>query len=80
MAIDAIISIRVKPSLFLTGTIWYFSPIISLYLDVYSVLFRRLQNQKGITLVELLAALSLFAVVIAISSTIIVQMMGGTLV
>ena len=41
------------------------------------MLFRKFKNEKGITLVELLAALSLFAVVIALSSTVIVQMMGG---
>ncbi|MFC4022535.1 type II secretion system protein J [Oceanobacillus longus] len=39
--------------------------------------FRQFTNDKGMTLVELLAALSLFAVVIALSSTVIIQMVSG---
>lgn len=39
--------------------------------------FRQLSNEKGITLVELLAALSLFAVIIALSSTLIVQLVNN---
>ncbi|WP_067727536.1 PulJ/GspJ family protein [Oceanobacillus damuensis] len=39
--------------------------------------FRQFTNTKGMTLVELLAALSLFAVVIALSSTVIIQMVNG---
>lgn len=41
------------------------------------MLFTKLKNEKGISLVELLAALSLFAVVIALSSTVIVQMVNS---
>ncbi|MGJ9457208.1 prepilin-type N-terminal cleavage/methylation domain-containing protein [Oceanobacillus sp. CF4.6] len=39
--------------------------------------FRQFTNTKGMTLVELLAALSLFALVIALSSTVIIQMVSG---
>ncbi|WP_249870866.1 PulJ/GspJ family protein [Oceanobacillus saliphilus] len=39
--------------------------------------FRQFTNTLGMTLVELLAALSLFAVVIALSSTVIMQMING---
>ncbi|WP_068674681.1 type II secretion system protein [Oceanobacillus sp. Castelsardo] len=38
---------------------------------------RHFFNQKGLTLVELLAALGLFAVVIALSATVIVQFIGS---
>ncbi|MGP4108304.1 PulJ/GspJ family protein [Virgibacillus sp. L01] len=38
---------------------------------------RQFSTEKGMTLVELLAALSLFAVVIALSSTVIIQMMSS---
>lgn len=39
--------------------------------------FRQFRNENGLTLIELLAALSLFAVVIALSSTVIIQMVSG---
>ncbi|WP_163971641.1 type II secretion system protein [Oceanobacillus halotolerans] len=38
---------------------------------------RQIHNEKGITLVELLAAISLFAVLITLSSTLIFQLMGN---
>lgn len=38
------------------------------------MLFRKFKNEDGISLVELLAALSLFAIVIALLSTVIIQM------
>ncbi|OZU89719.1 hypothetical protein CIL03_00840 [Virgibacillus indicus] len=38
---------------------------------------RLLKNERGLTLVELLAALSLFAVVIALSSTVIIQLVNS---
>ncbi|MEC5421931.1 type II secretion system protein [Virgibacillus sp. C22-A2] len=39
--------------------------------------FQQYSNEKGMTLIELLAALSLFAVVIALSSTVIVQLISS---
>ncbi|MFD2627888.1 type IV pilus modification PilV family protein [Oceanobacillus kapialis] len=39
--------------------------------------FRQLNNEKGITLVELLAALGLFAIVITLSSSIFMQLFGS---
>ena len=39
--------------------------------------FRQFKDENGMSLVELLAALSLFAVVIALSSTVIIQMVSG---
>ncbi|WP_164668369.1 prepilin-type N-terminal cleavage/methylation domain-containing protein [Virgibacillus doumboii] len=41
------------------------------------MLFRQIKNEKGITLVELLAALGLLGVLIVLSSTLIIQLMGN---
>jgi prepilin-type N-terminal cleavage/methylation domain-containing protein len=46
-------------------------------LDVITLIFRHFRNNKGVTLVELLAALSLFAIVMVLVSTTIFQLFKG---
>ncbi|RYG74916.1 prepilin-type N-terminal cleavage/methylation domain-containing protein [Lentibacillus lipolyticus] len=85
IVIDAIISIRVYPLQFKLFRPVFIDPLPSstTFCLLYHVIgcvhmtFRRLKNEKGLTLVELLAALSLLGILIGLSSALVFQLMAN---